>query len=271
MKFLSSLMLICLFATSTFSWSNGGETKKKTNVKFGTHDWIAYEGFRLAQPDADLNWIKSNLDAFFLGTEAPDTSAFLSSFTSLDGYSDAIQCHCILYNDDLDVIRDRAAMRAQQEFDRAKNALETNDKHVAAFHAGAMAHYIGDLSQFMHIMGTGSRWGKEAKAPHSRYEEVIDKTIVSSTRKSTLLSAFIKKTNVSGTTAEKVTLNVAEFVDTGGGSVRTTGWMYKRWLAIMEGDERDTSTWTNAFLDQTGKNVNFSANGVRELLIKLSQ
>jgi len=134
-----------------------------------------------------MAWTKDNLNAFFLGTEAPDTSAFVSSFTNEGGYSDAIHCHCVLYDTNLEVVKDRAAQRAQEEFDRAKAALAAGNKPTAAFHAGAMAHYIGDLSQFMLIMRTGSRWGKEAKDPHSRYEEIIEKTISATTRKSSLI------------------------------------------------------------------------------------
>lgn len=272
MKLLTSALLTLSLMITTFGWSNGGTTKKLTLVKFGTHDWIAYEGYRLAKDDADVNWIKNNLNAFFLGTEAPDTSAFLSSFTDEEGYSDAIHCHCVLYNSSLDVIRDRAAMRAQQEFDRAQTALTNGDKRLAAFHAGAMAHYIGDLSQFMHIMGTGSRWGKEEKDPHSRYEEVIELTIKASTKKSTLLSAFITKTNVAGNTAEAITVSVAKFVDTGGGTTRTPGWMYAEWQDYLAaGTATNTTTWDTKFLEQTRRNVNMSANGIAELLVNLSE
>lgn len=219
MKCLTSIVLTLLLSLTSFGWSNGGKTTKINSPKFGTHDWIAYEGYRLAKEEANLNWLKHNLKTFYIGTEAPDTSAFLSSFITLGGYSDAIQCHCVLYDDNLDIVRERAAMRAQQEFDRAVAALTGGDKRLAAFHAGAMAHYIGDLSQFMHVMGTGSRWGREESAPHSRYEEVVEKTIKASTRKSTLISPFIERIDVPGDTAEDVAFSVAEFVDTGGGTI----------------------------------------------------
>lgn len=43
--------------------------------------------------------------------------------------------------------------------------------------ATAMAHCLGDLSQFCHIMGAESHWGRENTSLHSNYEKVVDKTI----------------------------------------------------------------------------------------------
>jgi hypothetical protein len=272
MKFCLSLLLTLLLTVSASGWSNGGKSNKITSPKFGTHDWIAYEAYRLAKDDANLNWIKNNLNAFFLGTEAPDTSAFVSSFTTEGGYSDATQCHCVLYDDDLEVVKNRASIRAQQEFERAREALQNGNKKKAAFHAGAMAHYIGDLSQFMHIMGSGSRWGSEDQSLHSRYEEVIELTINATTRKSSLLSAFIVEVDVPGDDAEEIALSVAKFVDTGGGTIRTTGWMYEKWeIHYANGEAKPASGWNSKFLEQTRRNVNMSINGIAELLVALSQ
>lgn len=275
MKALASLLLVLLLNVTSSGWSNGGTSKRINSPIFGTHDWIAYEGYRLAQDEADLDWLRDEVNAYFLGTEAPDTSAFLSSFTTEGGYSDATQCHCVLYDEGLDVVRDRAAMRAQQEFDRARAALESGapDRfRRAAFHVGAMAHYIGDLSQFMHMMGQGSRWGREEKSLHSRYEEVVDKTMVAGKRRSTLLSPYIKKRAVAGNTAERVTLAVAKFVDTGGGTIVTPGWMYGRWKAYRT-DKIDNkpTRWEKRFLDQSGDNANVAANGIAKLLVMLSK
>jgi hypothetical protein len=55
---------------------------------FGTHDWVAFEGYVLAGRPA---FIKNNLNRFFIGTEAPD-----NGFKPADAegaYSDAPACH----------------------------------------------------------------------------------------------------------------------------------------------------------------------------------
>lgn len=104
------------------------------------------------------SWLRYELKWFLLGTKAPDTGAELQ--TAENGYRDTLQCHCILSNDDGDVTRDRAEFRVRQEFDKAKAAFEAGDRKIAAFYAGAMAHYLGDLSQFCHVMGQQSHWGK---------------------------------------------------------------------------------------------------------------
>ena len=48
---------------------------------------------------------------------------------------------------------------------------------TAAFYAGAMAHYLGDLSKFMHIMGAKSHWKSENQDFHHKYEVVADDNI----------------------------------------------------------------------------------------------
>lgn len=273
MKLLITSSLILIFTVSGFCvpWSNGGESKSLNSPKFGTHDWIAYEGYRIASREANLDWIKNNLNAFYIGTEAPDSGSKL--FPSAGGgYHDTGACHCVLYGSRREVIRDRAAMRAQQEFNKSQQALEDGNYKLAAFYAGAMAHYIGDLSQFMHLMGEGSRWGPEDRDYHKRFEEVIDKTMDAAERRSTLLSQYVQKKSVGGDNAEEVTFTVAKFTDTGGGTTRTAGWMYNTWLTeIEEGDTRKIAEWDRKFVEQTGHNVNTAINGIAKLLIKLSQ
>jgi len=106
--------------------------------------------------------LKVELNAYFIGTEAPDTGPKISGVGG--GYSDTGACHCILFAANGDVVKDRAEGRVQEEFDKAKMAFAAGDKRKAAFYAGAMAHYLGDLSQFMHMMGKESHWGAEVRA-----------------------------------------------------------------------------------------------------------
>ena len=45
---------------------------------------------------------------------------------------------------------DRAAWRAQEEYDKAGQAFQRGDLQDAAFYLGAMAHYVGDVSAYPH-------------------------------------------------------------------------------------------------------------------------
>jgi hypothetical protein len=111
------------------------------------HDWIAFKGFVLAGRPA---FIKNNLNRYFIGTEAPDNG--FKPPNADGGYNDASACHCILFDEEGNVTRERGELRVRQEFDKALQALADGDLRLAAFYAGALAHYMGDLGQFYHIM-----------------------------------------------------------------------------------------------------------------------
>lgn len=273
-KFTLSLLLVCFVSTNGLSWGNGGKSTSASNPKFAMHDWIALRAFEMAKVDANLSWITDNLDMFLYGTEAPDKGVLPSVVSSLHpgtGYSDTGACHCVLFKTATVVKKDRAAMRVQQEFDKAKAALAANKPKLAAFYAGAMAHYLGDLSQFMHMMGEGSRWGKEVQAIHHAYEQVVDDEVDVANRTSPFES-FVHEKAVAGTSAKAVAMTVARFTDRGNGTVNTAGHMYTVWKNLRtQHNASETSNWTANFRDQTGKNVNESINGIAKLLVLLSQ
>ena len=75
----------------------------------------------------------------------------------------------ILFAEDLTITKAHARKRIREEFDRAVAALAANKKERAAFFAGAMAHYLGDLSQFHHMMGPESHWRAEDQTLHAAY------------------------------------------------------------------------------------------------------
>src|SRR4030095_11873408 len=79
----------------------------------------------------------------------------------------------------------------RQEFDKALRALADGDTRLAAFYAGALAHYMGDLGQFYHIMGSQSHWGSEDQTRHSAYEVAVESTIRFQSRTSTIFESFI--------------------------------------------------------------------------------
>jgi hypothetical protein len=81
-----AVLVWCCVASAPQAWSNGGKSTSTSIPKFGTHDYITFQGYKLAgQP----NVIKQNLNAFFIGTEAPDFGKAL--FPSAEGtYADRV-------------------------------------------------------------------------------------------------------------------------------------------------------------------------------------
>jgi hypothetical protein len=104
---------------------------------------LLYKGYELAG-GTDLPWIKANMQWFLLGTEAPDRDPMITGEGK--GYGDTLQCHCILTDSTGKIVKRRAELRTKQEFDKAKAALKKGNNKMAAFFAGPMAHYLGDLS-----------------------------------------------------------------------------------------------------------------------------
>ena len=157
--------LICLFLVVSFAplsaWKNPRKSDTLNTPVFGTHDWIAFKGFVLAGRPA---FIKNNLNRFFIGTEAPDNG--FKPANAEGGYDDARLCHCILFDEDGNVTRDRGELRVRQEFDKALGALADGKPALAAFYAGALAHYMGDLGPVLPHHGERVALGvRRSKAP----------------------------------------------------------------------------------------------------------
>jgi len=267
--YLSVMLLLGAFPA--LGWKNGAMGPSPAgSPKFGTHDWIAHEALKMAEKDVDLAWLRKRTFPYFFGTEAPDVGP-PDDLNVENGYHDTGACHCVLFKKVGETSKERATQRAQQEFDKAEAAFTAGKLKQAAFYLGAMAHYLGDLSQFCHVMGEGSRWGAEDQTLHARYEKVVDVRADAKLRRIEFLQSFIKKKAVAGDTAEELALAVAEFTDTGGGTDETAGSMYNRWEEYTPKKRGDPSEWDDVFLDQTGKNINVAVNAIAKLLRKLGQ
>jgi hypothetical protein len=257
-------------------WKNGGTSSGVSSVKFGTHDWILWKGYLLAKDEVDLAWLKTNKNYAFFGTEAPDLgkSKLRKSFRNqiVGNYKDTSPCHCILYDTSEDPFQPFAADRIEQEYDKAKAAIAAQDWKLAAFYVGAMAHYLGDLSQFMHLMGTGSRWNAEDQDVHADYEKVFEARIKYQNKTLAFVEPYITPATVSATTPRNIAFEVAKFTDTGGGTVNTPGHMYQTYLGYeSNGIKAKPDQWDQDFLDQSGHNINKAVNAVSALLKKLMQ
>jgi len=253
---------VCI--VSPAAWHNGGDRTEQP-PKFGTHDYIAFKGLDRA-PAAKVAFIRQHLTAYFIGTEAPDTNKKIPSVTE-GGYHDSLQCHCVLFDENGKVVNERAMKRVREEFDRASAALAGGQRERAAFFAGAMAHYLGDISQFCHEMGEGSHWGAEGQKIHAAYENAVDGTVDFRTRTSSLLDSYMKAVRVPGDTPEEIAEAVALFSEKGSGRTQNPGWMIARLTNMgRAGQIGKIDRWTPAFRDRTGVNVNYSVNAVGKLL-----
>jgi hypothetical protein len=87
-----------------------------------------------------------------IGTEAPDHKGIPAACGAPNGgYADRSAGHSIEWNDDAThMLNDRPAVRAQEEYNKAIIAFGKGKPAHAAYFLGAMAHYIGDVSQYGH-------------------------------------------------------------------------------------------------------------------------
>jgi hypothetical protein len=231
---MAARALVCVFVALSFAplsaWKNPRKSDTLNTPVFGTHDWIAFKGYVLA---GRPTFIKNNLNRYFIGTEAPDNG--FKPPNAEEGYNDASACHCILFDEDGNVTRDRAELRVRQEFDKALGALEDENLALAALYAGALAHYMGDLDQFYHIMGSESHWGSEDQTRHSAYEVAVEGTIRFQNRTSTVFEGFISPISVGGNTPDEIARAVALRVERGTGTTgRTPGFMDERFAELKK-------------------------------------
>ncbi len=144
--------------TGLRSWSNGPAGNATTNEasecaspSYATHDWIA-DHARDLLPPAEQAWLTPHRTMYLLGTEAPDSRNIPAACGAPHtGYDDRIRGHSVDWNAaHTEMTETRAARRAQEEYSKAVIAFEEGDPSAAAFYLGAMAHYIGDVSQYGH-------------------------------------------------------------------------------------------------------------------------
>lgn len=283
-RLLTSLLLVFCFVFSTFAaWKNNPPRQNspdKDHPIFGTHDWIAWEGYKLAKDDVDLTWIQNNPNMFFIGTEAPDNPLFPGVLVENSGdYNDQSGCHCVGFNRNGTIKHSKAERRVKEEFEKIKRALAADRKDLAAFYAGAMAHYLGDLSQFMHMMNSFSYHTDNPDTLggnlHGSYEQAVESTIQYNPRGSLVFSTFISplnNTQVTGDTPEKIAIDLAWFVETGGTDGHNASWMLNEYKTYGARRIKTTpSKWNEEFLNQSGKNINQAANAIAKILKILMQ
>ena len=149
------LLLVLLLPSLALAWNNGQSGNARTNLPsecsdppFSTHDWVAAQALEML-PAEERAWLNPHSAMYLLGTEAPDNSSILASCGSPHtGYGDTGQGHSVDWNNehtgwalrDTGELQDRAARRAQEEYNLAVIAFQQGNASDAAFFLGAMAH-----------------------------------------------------------------------------------------------------------------------------------
>ncbi len=177
MRFVYGVMcvvaLVSLEVSGPQAWNNGQAGNATTNVSsecalppYATHDWIADRALDIL-PDDEKQWLEPHKALYLLGTEAPDNRTIPTSCNGPNrGYDDRSRGHSIEWNvGATQMVNDRAAVRAQEEYGKAVIAFGQGEPGHAAFYLGAMAHYIGDVSQY------GHSWAAEQH--HGDYERWV--------------------------------------------------------------------------------------------------
>jgi hypothetical protein len=164
-----ALVLTVLLAPPSSAWNNGQSGNSNTGTAaecdhppYATHDWIADRALALL-PDQEA-WLLPLKSVYLLGTEAPDFKGIPTACqTPNHGYDDRNQGHSVEWAANWSkMTKDRAATRAQEEYNKAALAYRQGNPRAAAFYLGAMAHYIGDVSQYGHTI--------PSETHHSDYE-----------------------------------------------------------------------------------------------------
>lgn len=142
-------------------WSNGGWTTSCESPAYGTHDYLALYALMWVKQyyqgnPADWEWLEQNLDDYLFGTEVPDNEFPPNCLFLTDSDYEEFETtfyHHIYWNYDQTVMCDDAAAEyAQDNYQRAIDALSACEFRKAAFWLGAATHYIADMGVFLHIM-----------------------------------------------------------------------------------------------------------------------
>jgi hypothetical protein len=146
-------------------WSNGGSSDYPSDVKYGTHDWIAEHALDWL-PSNEKHFIVNNLNDYLYGTELPDNGTAPGG-----GIGDKTKHH-VYYFADGSLQDNASAVRAQTEYNNAVTLYQSGYVANATKKLGVVTHYISDLASFGHVMGNKTDWGNATQ--HNNYEGYVD-------------------------------------------------------------------------------------------------
>ncbi len=222
-------------------WGNGGYSADITRPDYGTHDWIAEHALDWL-PVSEKQLLIENSASYRYGTELPDNK------NTLGGVGDTTKHHVYFYaNGSLQ--EDDSAVRAQEEYAKAKIAYASGNLSGAATHLGMVAHYVADMSVFGHVMGATTSWGTETH--HSDYEEYVGSRTWNYV--SQFDYALVFDGNLSGVSAYDATVALAR--ETTFGVNGTCVWMNQNY------------NWSDpTFKNRAGESLNLATNAVADVL-----
>lgn len=248
-----ALVLTLLFSPPGLAWNNGQSGNSTTNTAaecnnppYATHDWVADQALSLL-PDEEKAWLLPLKTVYLLGTEAPDFKGIPAACqTPNHGYDDRNQGHSVEWAADWSkMTKDRAAARAQEEYNKAALAYRQGNPRAAAFYLGAMAHYIGDSSQYGHTIPNEKH--------HSDYEGWVAQRTASFTG-GTFENYIVNENRVRRSAyvaVKRISLTVAKGKD-----------------LILSAAQMDSlwSTKPQPYLDSIGHSLNLGVNELADVL-----
>jgi hypothetical protein len=240
---LSALLIVGFGATTVSGWSNGGYSGDPAHPGYGTHDWIAEHALNWLPPQ-EKQFFLDNLASFLYGTELPDNG------TEPGGVGDTTKHHVYFFaNGSLQ--DDMAAVRAREEYANATSFFSAGNFSEAAKCLGMVAHYIGDLAVFGHVMGSATAWGTEIH--HSGYESYVLSRTDNYTDEFNGFLVFDE--NLSVTSAYNATVTLAYDTTFGGTGNLNCAWMDQHY------------NWDDAtFRNRCGESLNLAVNLIADVL-----
>ncbi len=252
-------MAALLFATPAAAWKNGPPNNKVTNTladcanpPYSTHDWIA-EHAMMMLPEEQRRWLEPHRILYRIGTEAPDYDQIHPACGAPNaGYNDTGKGrHDLRWSDDLSrVTYDHPAVRAREEYEKAAEAFRAGLPADAAYYLGAVAHYVGDLSQYGHNI--------KGERHHADYEEWVG--FLTPSFGAGRFVAFLAARPLVPRAAYDAVVETGRAIMTGGGGILPPAEMDRR----FDDRERDGGR----FWESVGRSLNVSVNEMASVLHK---
>jgi len=253
------LAALLLAAAPAAAWKNGPPDNKATNKvadcadpPYSTHDWIAEHAMTML-PEHQRRWLEPHRRLYRIGTEAPDYDLIEPACGAPNrGYRDTGKGrHDLRWSDDLArVTYDHPAVRTQEEYDKAVAAYGAGRPGDAAYYLGAVAHYVGDLSQYGHNM--------KGERHHADYEEWVG--ALTPAFGAGPFVAFLAARPLSPRGAYEAVVETGRVVVKGGGGILAPAEMDRRF------DDRDRDG--GRFWESVGRSLNVSVNEMASVLHK---
>ncbi len=242
--FLAAFLSASANSGRVSAWSNGGYSADPTHPGYGTHDWVAEHALDWL-PAEEKQFLTDNLAWYLYGTELPDNGQ------AVGGVGDTTKHH-VYFAANGGLQDGVAGVRAREEYVAAQQAFGLGNFSAAAMHLGMVAHYVGDLAVFGHVMGASTAWGTEVH--HSDYESYVLRRTESYGDEFGSYLVYDGALTVTGAYDAAVGLARDTTFDLSGGGLNCT-WMDQNY------------NWSDqTFRNRMGESLNLAVNAVADVL-----